>query len=155
LYKMGDGPLYSFYTPFHLCHFEVPFTVARVVLRGDAALAPLAGPRVEVVATAKRDLEVGDILDGIGKFTVFGQTENAQVVADEDLLPIGVAEGCRVTRPVPKDAVLTYADIEVPPGRLVDKLRDEQGRHFGLERTGATVGPAARREERVGLRPNA
>ena len=62
LYKMGDGPLYSFYAPFHLCHFEMPFTVARVALRGDAALAPLAGPRVEVVATAKRDLKVGETL---------------------------------------------------------------------------------------------
>ncbi len=134
LYKMGDGPLYSFYTPFHLCHFEVPFTVARVALHGDAALAPLAGPQVEVVATAKRDLMVGECLDGIGKFTVFGQTENAQSVADENLLPIGVAEGCRVTRPVLKDAVLTYSDVDVPPDRLVDKLRDEQARHFGLER---------------------
>ena len=136
LYKMGDGPLYSFYTPFHLCHFEMPFTVARVVLRGDAALAPLAGPRVEVVATAKRDLKVGEILDQIGGFTVFGQTENAHTVADEDLLPVGVAEGCRLTRPVPKDAVLTYSDVEVPSGRLIDRLRDEQAQHFGLERAG-------------------
>ena len=148
LYKMGDGPLYSFYTPFHLCYFEVPFTVARVALYGDAALAPLAGPRVEVVATAKRDLKVGETLDGIGGFTVFGQTENGQAVVDEDLLPMGVAEGCRVTRPVPKDVVLTYSDVELPPGRLVDRLRDEQALHFGLERA-ARRRPAAKQAEVV------
>ena len=136
----------SFYTPFHLCYFEVPFTVARVALYGDAALAPLAGPRVEVVATAKRDLKVGETLDGIGGFTVFGQTENGQAVVDDDLLPMGVAEGCRVTRPVPKDVVLTYSDVELPPGRLVDRLRDEQALHFGLERA-ARRGPAANRRK--------
>ena len=56
LYKLGEGPLYSFYTPWHLCHFEVPNTVARVVLFGDAAGTPLGGPLVEVCAVAKRDL---------------------------------------------------------------------------------------------------
>ena len=60
LYKLGDGPLYCFYTPYHLCHFEVPNTVARAVLFGDAALAPLGGPCVEVVAAAKVDLNAGD-----------------------------------------------------------------------------------------------
>jgi predicted homoserine dehydrogenase-like protein len=48
LYKLGEGPLYSFYTPWHLCHFEVPNTVARVVLFGDPAGIPLDGPMVEV-----------------------------------------------------------------------------------------------------------
>ena len=52
LYKLGKGPLYSFYTPYHLCHFEVPLTVARAVLFGDATIAPVGAPTVEVVATA-------------------------------------------------------------------------------------------------------
>jgi hypothetical protein len=59
LYKLGTGPLYSFYTPYHLCHFEVPQTVARAVLFGDATLTPLGPPTVEVVTTAKRDLPAG------------------------------------------------------------------------------------------------
>ena len=66
LYKLGEGPLYSFYTPWHLCHFEVPNTVARVVLFGDAAGVPIAGSMVEVCATAKRDLKAGEILDDYG-----------------------------------------------------------------------------------------
>ena len=57
LYKMGKGPLYSFFIPYHLVHFEVPFAIARAVLFRDSVAKPLAGPTVEVCAVAKRDLE--------------------------------------------------------------------------------------------------
>ncbi len=60
LYKLGEGPLYCFYTPYHLCHFEVPNTVARAVLLGDATIAPVGPPQVDVVAAAKTDLSAGD-----------------------------------------------------------------------------------------------
>jgi predicted homoserine dehydrogenase-like protein len=126
LYKLGEGPLYCFYTPYHLCHFEVPNTVARAVLFGDAALAPDAGSCVEVVAAAKVDLARGDVLDGPGGYKTYGLAENAGVAAAERLLPMGLAEGCRVARPVARDETLTYADVEVPPGRLADRLRAEQ-----------------------------
>lgn len=130
LYKKGDGPLYSFYTPQHLCHFEVPTSIARVTLLGDVVLAPAAGPVVEVVATAKRDLVAGETLDGIGGYMTYGQCENADVTRAERLLPMGVAQGCRVTRAIGRDAVLTYDDVELPPNRLVDRLRVEQDAHF-------------------------
>jgi len=134
LYKKGDGPLYSFYTPQHLCHFEVPVSVARVVLAHDAVLAPLGGPVVEVVATAKRDLAAGDALDGIGGYDLYGQCENADVVARERLLPMGIAEGCRMRAHVAVDQVLTYDDVELPAGRLIDALREEQARAFPQDR---------------------
>jgi predicted homoserine dehydrogenase-like protein len=133
LYKLGEGPLYSFYVPYHLCHFEAPLSVARAVLLGDPVLQPLAGPRVEVVATAKRPLTNGETIDGLGGFMTYGQAERADTVSRSGLLPIGVAEGCRLTRDVPKDAVLTYADVELPVGRLVDRLREEQSRRFAAE----------------------
>jgi predicted homoserine dehydrogenase-like protein len=123
LYKLGSGPLYCFYTPYHLCHFEVPNTVARAVLFGDAALSPKGPSTVEVVTTAKTDLAAGDILDGIGGYMTYGLAENADVTAAECLLPLGLAEGCRLTRDVPRDAVLTYDDVSVPEGRLADRLR--------------------------------
>jgi predicted homoserine dehydrogenase-like protein len=132
LYKMGEGPLYCFYRPYHLCHFEVPNTVARAVLFQDATVAPLGAPRVDVVTTAKRDLRVGEVLDGIGYFMTYGQCENSDVVRCEGLLPIGLAEGCRLKRDIQKDQVLTYADVELPEGRLCDKLRAEQNAHVGL-----------------------
>jgi predicted homoserine dehydrogenase-like protein len=126
LYKLGEGPLYSFYTPYHLCHFEVPQTVARAVLFGDATIAPLGAPTVEVVTTAKRDLKAGEVLDGLGGYDTYGVAERADVTADEELLPMGVAEGCTLTHDVAKDSVITYADVLLPTGRLVDELRAAQ-----------------------------
>jgi predicted homoserine dehydrogenase-like protein len=130
LYKKGDGPLYSFYTPQHLCHFEVPTSVARVVLLHDVVLAPAGGPQVEVVATAKKDLAAGETLDGIGGYLTYGQCENADLTRSQHLVPMGVAEGCRTTRAVARDQVLTYDDVELPPDRLVDRLRIEQDTRF-------------------------
>jgi predicted homoserine dehydrogenase-like protein len=130
LYKLGEGPLYSFYTPYHLCHFELPFSVARAVLFRDAVLAPAGAPRVDVVATAKTDLRAGQALDGIGYYTTFGQCENADVTLAQNLLPMGLAEGCVLRRDVRKDEVLTYDDVELPPGRLCDRLRAEQNERF-------------------------
>lgn len=132
LYKLGPGPLYVFYRPYHLCHFEVPSTLARAVLFADATIAPLDRPCVEVVATAKRDLRAGEVLDGIGFYMTYGLAENADVVAGESLLPIGVAEGCRLERDLPKDQVLTYADVRLPEGRLCDRLRAEQAALFPI-----------------------
>jgi predicted homoserine dehydrogenase-like protein len=130
LYKMGLGPLYCFYWPYHLCHFEVPFTVARAVIFGDAAITPHGVPRVDVVAAAKRDLEAGEILDGLGHYMTYGICENAQAVHAERLLPIGLAEGCRLRRNVARDQLLGYDDVEVPPDRLCDQLRREQDSVF-------------------------
>ena len=130
LYKLGEGPLYSFYTPYHLCHFEVPITVARAALFGDAAIAPLGPPLVEVVAAAKVDLEAGQEIDSLGGYLTYGLAENADVATGEQLLPMGLAEGCRLRRDVAKDEVLTYDDVEIPGGRLIDKLRREQAARF-------------------------
>jgi predicted homoserine dehydrogenase-like protein len=130
LYKLGEGPLYCFYTPYHLCHFEVPNTVARAVEFHDTTIAPLGRPQVDVVATAKIDLRPGDLLDGLGGYTTYGQCENSDVTYAENLVPMGLAEGCRVTRTVRRDQVLTYADVDVPTGRLADRLRHEQDAHF-------------------------
>ncbi|MBT3313781.1 MAG: NAD(P)-dependent oxidoreductase [Anaerolineae bacterium] len=126
LYKLGEGPLYSFYTPYHLCHFEVPSSIARAVLLNDATIASLGPPLVEVVATAKIDIRAGQELDGIGYYTLYGQCENADITRALNLLPMGVAEGCKTKRDIAKDEVLTYDDVELPERRLVDYLRSEQ-----------------------------
>ncbi|MGY4320602.1 NAD(P)H-dependent oxidoreductase [Bradyrhizobium sp. JR3.5] len=130
LYKMGAGPLYCFYWPYHLCHFEVPFTVARAAIFRDAAITPLGAPHVDVVAAAKRDLRAGEIIDGLGHYMTYGLCENAQVAHAERLLPIGLAEGCRLRRNVARDQVLGYDDVEIPAGRMCDALRQEQDTLF-------------------------
>lgn len=136
LYKLGEGPLYSFYTPYHLCHFEVPGSLARAVDFADTIIGAAGPPQVEVVATAKTDLAPGTVIDSIGGYLTYGEAERADVTAGERLLPMGVAEACRIIRPVAKDATLTYDDVELPPGRLIDKLRREQAALF----EGVTVG---------------
>src|SRR3989475_2472653 len=129
-FKMGDGPLYAFYTPYHLPHLQVVPTIARAVLFRDATVAPQGEPVCDVLTVAKQDLEAGEVLDGIGGFTCYGTIDNADVVRRENLLPMGLAEGCRLTRDVPRDQPITYSDVVVPPGRIVDRLRAEQGAHF-------------------------
>jgi predicted homoserine dehydrogenase-like protein len=129
-FKMGSGPFYVFYTPFHLPQVQVIPTIARAALFGDATTAPIGKPVCEVLTVAKRDLKVGEALDGIGGFTCYGVIENADVAQQENLLPIGLSESCRVKSDIPKDQPLTYDDVEIPAGRLCDKLRNEQVRHF-------------------------
>ena len=130
LYKLGHGPLYCFNTPFHLCHFEVPNTIARAILFGDATIAPIGGPQVEVVAAMKTSQSAGTVLDGIGQFMTYGLCENAAVVRQKRLLPIGVAEGCCLRTDVPRDHVLTYSDVVLPAARLIDRLRSRQEAFF-------------------------
>lgn len=129
-FKMGDGPLYCFYTPFHLPHLEVAVTVARAALFQDAAVTPLGPPRCDVATMAKRDLRAGETLDGIGGFTCYGTIDNADVVHEMDLLPMGLSEGCRVKRDIAQDQPLTYSDVDLPPHRLCDQLRREQNSQF-------------------------
>lgn len=127
LYKMGKGPYYCFYTPYHLCHFEVPNSVARAVLFNDAVLAPRAeGPYVGVVANAKKDLAPGEEIQAFGGYEVYGVAENMPAIRDEALLPIGLAIGARLIRPVKKDTPLTFDDVKFPEGRLIDRLYREQ-----------------------------
>jgi predicted homoserine dehydrogenase-like protein len=130
LYKLGEGPLYSFYHPYHLCHFEAPSALARVVLFRDPVIQPLAGPVADVVATAKTTLKQGDTIDGLGGYMTYGLAEDARVTRMQGLLPIGIAQGARLKRDVAKDCVLTYDDVDLPAGRLSVQLRAEQDALF-------------------------
>jgi predicted homoserine dehydrogenase-like protein len=125
-FKMGEGPFYVFYQPWHLPHLELPLTVARAVLFDDAAVAPLSGPVCEVVAVAKRDLGAGEVLDGVGGFMSYGTIENAGTARSEGLLPVTLSRDCRLRRSVSRDQAITFADVEVPAGRVVDSLWAEQ-----------------------------
>ena len=129
-FKMGEGPLYVFYTPYHLPHLEVPLTAARAALFHDAAIAPLGAPVCEVVTLAKRDLKAGEVLDGIGGFHCYGTLDNADIARAEKLLPMGLAEGCRLKRAIAKDEAIGYADVELPEDRLCDALWREQAAYF-------------------------
>lgn len=124
--KLGKGPIYSFYTPYHLCFFEVPNSIARTYHFNDAVMAPLDGPVVEVLAAAKKDLKAGETLDGFGGYSVYGVCDNYATSQAENLLPVGLTEGVTLKRDVPMDAVITFDDIHIPNDRLAFKLYEEQ-----------------------------
>ncbi|MEX2402860.1 MAG: Gfo/Idh/MocA family oxidoreductase [Balneolales bacterium] len=129
-FKMGDGPLYVFYVPYHFPHLEVPLTAARAVLFNDAATEPNGGPVCQVMTSAKRDLKAGETLDGIGGFTCYGILENTVTTDAENALPMGLSGGCRLTRNIRRDETLSYKDVEIPEGRICDELYEKQKEHF-------------------------
>lgn len=128
--KMGDGPFYVFYTPFHLPQLEIPITVSRAVLLGDATVTPIGRPYCDAIAIAKKDLKAGDILDGIGGYSNYSLIDNFETSLAENLLPMGVSAGCKMLKDVPADTPLSYSDVELPPGRQIDDLRSQMVNKF-------------------------
>lgn len=142
--KRGEGPLYCFYVPYHLLYLEIGASVARLVDFGDAIVAPLGAPVVEVVAAAKVDLPAGAALDGLGGFQHYGLAENASVVAREGLLPAGLAQGGLLKRPVPQGTCLRWDDVEFADTTRARALYARQQAHFSAAPTPArpSGGPA-------------
>jgi predicted homoserine dehydrogenase-like protein len=138
--KMGEGPLYVLYTPYHLPHIQIASTIARAALAGDPTTSPIGAPVAEVCTVAKRDLKAGDVLDGVGGFMTYGAIDNADSFFADDILAMGLSEGAKLLRDIPKDQPITVKDVQLPAGRHCDVLRAEQLAAF--PRTGAQ--PAAR-----------
>ena len=110
------------YRPYHLVGMEAPVSIARACLYGEATGA--SHTRVgEVVAAAKRNLNQGESLDGEGGYTVYGLLVEASQADAEDMLPIGLCHGATVTDAIGQDSTLTYADVELPEGGLLEELR--------------------------------
>ncbi len=130
IYKMGEGPLYTFYIPSHLGPLEGPSSVARAMLFGDATLAPVT-MATDVISLAKFDLKKGDRLDGVGGFTVYGAIDNYEVSRKQNLLPIGLSDGAILKRDLLQDAAITYDDVELPASEAV-KLRELQDKMYQL-----------------------
>ncbi|HYU45492.1 MAG TPA: NAD(P)-dependent oxidoreductase [Terriglobales bacterium] len=125
-YKLGDGPFYVFYTPYHLPYVQIASTIGRAFLYRDPTVAPLAGPVCEVVTMAKRDLKAGERLDGVGGFCAYGLIDNATAARAVAALPIGLSEGCTLHRDVSKNDVISFDDVESPCGRVAEALWREQ-----------------------------
>src|SRR6266403_1469986 len=125
-YKLGDGPFYVFYTPFHLPHIQIASTIGRVAIHRDPTVAPIGGPVCEVVTVAKRNLKAGERLDGIGGFCTYGLVDNASAARARSALPIGLSEGRVLRRDATKDEVISFDDLEAAPEGIVEKLWREQ-----------------------------
>lgn len=138
-YKLGDGPFYVFYTPFHLPHIQIASTIGRAMVHRDATVAPLGGPVCEVVTVAKRNLKAGERLDGIGGFCGYGLVDNTATARGMAALPIGLSDGCVLLRDIPKDEVISLNDVEMPDAGLVSKLWREQSERWPI--AGAVQSP--------------
>ncbi len=128
--KMGDGPLYMFYQPYHLPPWQIVHSVARAALFKDPTITPRGAPVCDTVAYAKRDLAKGERLDGMGGFTCYGLVDRYEVCRTENALPIAISLDCCLKRAISKDAPITYSDVELPKDRLCDRLRNEQDQRF-------------------------
>jgi predicted homoserine dehydrogenase-like protein len=129
-YKLGDGPFYVFYTPFHLPHLQIASTIGRAVTDRDATVAPIGGPVCEVVTVAKRNLKAGERLDGIGGFCTYGLVDNAATARGMNALPIGLSEGCVLTRDIAKDDVVCLDHIDGISEGTAGKLWREQNERW-------------------------
>lgn len=120
LRDMGNGPYYTFFRPFHLCSIEVPLTCAMLTIRKKSNMVPLDHLVSEVFAMAKHDLQPGETLDAIGGTTYYSLIDTYETAKAEGLLPIGLAKGARVVRPIPIDQPITFADVELHPSTVLD-----------------------------------
>lgn len=129
-YKLGDGPFYVFYTPFHLPHLQIASTIGRAFIDRDATVAPLAGPVCEVVAVAKRDLKAGERLDGVGGYCAYGLIDNTSSARRMNALPIALSENRVLRRDIAKDDVLRFSDVDAIAEGIVWKLWQEQNERW-------------------------
>ncbi|HSH59356.1 MAG TPA: hypothetical protein VK988_06880 [Acidimicrobiales bacterium] len=134
-YKMGDGPEYLFFRPNTLVQFEMPITIAEVVLDRHPLGVPSGPPVAEVVAVAKRDLATGEALDGIGGFTCYGQIDT--VDGATGLLPIALAEHARLREPVRQDHPVALDAVDLDEEAPIVILRRRQDQLLGLAPVGA------------------
>ncbi len=112
-YKRGEGPFYIFYRPYHLCHVEAMEAIARAYLDDCSLLQPEYGHVADVYTYAKKELEPGDKLDGIGGYACYGLVENCADQGSEPGLPMTLAENARVRRKICKDEKVALSDVDL------------------------------------------
>jgi predicted homoserine dehydrogenase-like protein len=128
--KVGKGKYFTFFRPYHLWFLEAPISIARAFLQREPTLVPLERPRADIMTVAKRDLKPGDLLDTFGGYTFHGVMDRAQIVRELDALPVGLAIGATICRPVPAGDVVTWNDVQLDETSMVVKLRREQDQLF-------------------------
>ncbi len=126
--KMGDGPNYVLYRPYHLTSLETPISIARAYFYKEATIAPISSkPVAEVVAMAKKDLKQGERLDGIGEYTILGKIFTYEEARDKNLVPIGLINNKAVVkRDIKKGQLLTYDMVDLDTSTEIYKLRKLQ-----------------------------
>jgi predicted homoserine dehydrogenase-like protein len=128
----SSGRYASLYRPIHMIGLELGVSVASAALRGEPTGVP-TGFRSDVVATAKRDLKAGEMLDGEGGFCVWGRQTPAARSLDHGLLPLGLAQSVKLKRAVGQGEALKWSDVEYDPNDLAVRTRREMEAAFGRQ----------------------
>jgi predicted homoserine dehydrogenase-like protein len=123
--SMGDGPYYTFYRPYHLCNVETPISVAEAVIYGESTIVSKKMVS-EVVAIAKRDLRPGEVIGEIGSADILGRTYTYSEAKANRAIPLGLAPGGKVRKPIKKGAMLTEESFAPNEDLFVCKLRKQQ-----------------------------
>lgn len=125
--KLGDGPYYVLFRPYHLASLETPLSIAKAYFDHLPTIAPWKGMVAETVAVAKRDLAESEYLDEIGGFTVYGKIYKKAEAEKLNALPIGLIDAnVKMIRPVKKGEVITYDDIKQTKRSTIWALRELQ-----------------------------
>ncbi|MCH2060032.1 MAG: homoserine dehydrogenase [Verrucomicrobiales bacterium] len=130
-YKMGKGPYYLFYRPYHLCHIETPSAIAEAVIRNSAVMHPGSRRMTDVYAYAKRDLLPGALIDhGVGGDHFYGLVECCHDADAQGKVPLVLleAEGGRfpeMTQGLRKDSPLEFEMIDIPDSFLCRKFEEQ------------------------------
>lgn len=124
--KMGDGPNYVLYRPYHLTSLETPLSIARAYFQQEATIAPYHGVVAETVAVAKKTLSAGESLDGIGGFTAYGRIVTGSEKKAINALPIGlIGPHIRVKRVVAEGQIISYDDIDFIEKTTICQIREQ------------------------------
>lgn len=121
--KLGKGPYWALYRPYHLANIETTLSAARAVIYHEATLAPKGPPVAETLACAKRDLHPGDVIDGIGGTAVYASVDNVAASRAEGLVPLGILDGARLRVAVPMGTPLQYSHVELDDRAVIVQLR--------------------------------
>ena len=118
-YKMGSGPYYLFIRPYHLCSFETPIAVRRIV-ESNKPILTQSRKILEVCAYAKTDIKSGTKLDGIGGYHLYGMLEKPGG------LPIGLSDRATILKDKKKDEPIKWEDVKIPEKDPLLALWQEQ-----------------------------
>lgn len=125
--KMGEGPNYAIYRPYHLTSLETPITIYNAIVEKEATIVPEKGQVSDTVTVAKRDLKAGEILEGIGGKSVFGTITSHADQKNRNLLPIAmITKKTKLKVDVKKDQLITLDMVELDENHIITKLRRKQ-----------------------------
>jgi predicted homoserine dehydrogenase-like protein len=124
--KMGSGPYWVLFRPYHLTSLETAITVATAAIYHEATIAPGPVPVAEAITIAKRDLKAGETLDKMGGYTYYALAERADIAVEDDLLPVGIADGATLTADVALGEPVRRSKVEPDESTVLYRLRMQQ-----------------------------